>query len=194
MVWFAIASLAVSAGSAYMQNQQAKRAQRRQLSFAERQYQDWEQIFGNPMKQMSGYINSLSPEKYAAVGLENYEIEYSKALERLDADFAQRGLTNSGLAVQARTDLESQRIMDRVGIRRAAEDEVMNRRMQYLSMSSGNNAVNNMQSILNNNAANAMNQANQANANFASSAGNFAQTMYDLYGNSAAKTNTTTAR
>lgn len=198
MVWFALVGLAASAYSADKQNQTAKRDSRNSKNFAERQYADWEQIFGNPMKNMSSYLGSLTPERFTAVGLENYEKEYSAAIERLDADFAQRGLSNSGLAVQARTDLESQRITDRVNIRRSAEDEVMQRRMQFLSMSNSN-APQNMQNVLSSQAnTSSINSAN-ANANMAASAGAFMEAASNKWGGtqspgSIATTSTTTAR
>lgn len=189
MVWFALAGMAMSAYSAREERKNARGPRNASMDFAERQYKDWEQIFGNPMKNMSTYLGSLTPERYAAVGLENYELEYSAAIERLDADFAQRGLSNSGLAMQARTDLESQRISDRVGIRRSAEDEVMQRRMQFLSMSN-NNAPQNMQNELSGEAQRANQASMTANQNLSASAAAFMEAASNKWGSGS----TTTAR
>src|SRR5687768_16834129 len=90
--------------SADKQAQLAADASKEQLDFAKQQYNDWKAIFGDVAKNLSSYYEGLSPKTQTVRGLEAFEEEKNRALTTIREQFAQRGLGDSGLAMEAEMD------------------------------------------------------------------------------------------
>lgn len=139
------ASSAKSASSAASQQAAASQAatdaslqaSREQLEFQKQQYADWESIFGPIQENLSSYYQSLSPDTYAAMGLQNLQQSYTTSKQSLDRALAQRGLSTSGAAAQALTDLESQRMLGGASIRQSAAQEVATQKQNFLALGLG---------------------------------------------------------
>ncbi len=73
-----VGSVAVSGYSAYKSSKAAGKAadaqadaSAAQLDFAREQYDDWKELYGPIEKNLATYYQGVTPETYAAVGLES---------------------------------------------------------------------------------------------------------------------------
>lgn len=158
-----------------------------QLDFAKQQYDDWKNIFGDTAETLSSYYNNLSPDLYASLGIQNIEQEYTRSRQQLDSSLASRGLSNSGIATDNLTSLETNRMLGRAEARTQAPQQVANQQLAFYQSGQGmqsnasNQVGNSYSGILNtlgNNANrqqqlanNYTNQATQASAGVGSSIG-----------------------
>ena len=138
-----------------------------QLDFAKDQYEDWLDAFGDIRDNLTQYYEGLSPEKYEAERLQAFEEERALALEQLDTTLAQRGITSSGIAREAYTQIALDSAKERAKIRANSEDEVAMKQRESLQIGMGQNPANNVYNALSSQAAN----ANQAARDSAIAAG-----------------------
>jgi len=108
-----------------------------QLAFEKKKYNDWKKVYGPVEKNLAKYYKNLSPGKYAAKGLTAFNEERVKMLTALEEDFAQRGITNSGVAGSVMLQESMQAAETRAGIRMDAKDKVQGMRADFLSIGLG---------------------------------------------------------
>lgn len=113
------------------------KASEEQLAFQKQQYADWEDIFGPIQDNLSSYYQTLSPDTYTSLGLQNLQKSYQTSRDSLDRSLAQRGLSNSGAAVQGLTDLSTQRMLGEANIRQSAPQAVESQKQNFLSIGLG---------------------------------------------------------
>lgn len=101
----------------------------------EQQVADWQETYGSVEQNLSQYYSNLTPDYYLAAGLENYETEYQKAMERINTNFAQRGIDpSSALAMSTKNRMEVQRAKDRAKIRRDAPKQAADEQFKFLQL------------------------------------------------------------
>lgn len=108
-----------------------------QLDFSKQQYQDWKDIFGDTGEILSSYYNQLNPDMYASLGIQNIEQEYTRSKNQLDSSLASRGLSNSGIAVDGFSDLETARMMGRAEARTNAPAQVATQQLGFYQAGQG---------------------------------------------------------
>ena len=115
-----------------------------QLEFAKEQYefqkeqllerqQRFDSIYGSVESNLSNYFRSLTPERIEALGISNVDQQYGRAIQSLEASFAQRGLSGSGVAAKTFQDLEISRAEARAGVRAGAEASVAQQQIGFVS-------------------------------------------------------------
>lgn len=165
-------SSAASAEAAAASKKAAKlqyKATMAQLDFAKQQYNDWQSIFGPIEQNLSSYYKNLSPDSFAALGIQNIEQEYSRSRELLDTDLAKRGITDSGATVAGMTELEGNRLLGRAQVRAQAPTQVAQMQQGFLSVGLGqqaqlqqgiNSAYSNQMGVFGQQVSNNLNQSN----------------------------------
>lgn len=149
----------------------AKASQDSATDFARQQYEDWQAIYGPIQQNLSSYYSNLSSDYYEATGFEAYQKEWQAAEDETEADLAQHGLASSGISVLLKSQANLNKATARAQIRRDAPSQVAAQQQSFLTIGMQDNAAQNMQSTLNNNAANANTLANQTAASSSAATG-----------------------
>lgn len=89
--------------------QQQLQLGRDQLAFNQRQYDMWNQTFGDTQRHLAEYFNNLNPAEFEARGLQNIESAYASAQKRLTENLASRGIQGSGIEAAGAAQIESGR-------------------------------------------------------------------------------------
>lgn len=126
------ASSASAAGTAVAQGQ---------LDFAKEQYQNVLDIYGPVEQNLSEYYQSLTPEKYEAMGLDAYDNEFKAAETNWDAQMAQRGLSGSGIEAEGIASMNMQKTTDRANISASSESQWAQDQMGWLGLGTGAESV-----------------------------------------------------
>ncbi len=135
-----------------------------QIEFEREQYDDWKELYGPIEQNLATYYQGVTPETYAAVGLEDYNEQYQKSVERMNETFAQRGiLPSSGIAASTAAQGELAASEARANIRVSAEQQAINDKTNFLQIGMGQNPSNSMSQALGQQAALATQQSNLAN-------------------------------
>lgn len=145
-----------------------KRADKRAyaaMMFAQTQYNDWKNVYGDLEENLSNYYNSITPDKYVTKAFDAYAKESSTALTRVREVLAQRGLQDSGAAGAVETKFALDTANTRAGIRTNADAAVAKEKASFLSIGLGHNLRGEVQSVFNTQYANAAKAS--ANANIA---------------------------
>lgn len=163
----AVISGAVAKGAA----DDAQAAHQTELGFAQQQYNDWQEIYGPIQDNLAEYYNNLSPDTYAAQGIQYAEEEFARASEALNQSLAQRGITDSGVAASMEMSNQLDLARTRADIRQKAPEVVANQQLGFLSVGMGNDPTNNLQQVHSNNANRLSQESYAANDAFAQSVG-----------------------
>lgn len=175
----AVAGSVISSQSAKKSSQAASKSASNELEFNQKQYDDWQSVYGPVQDNLSDYYSTLSPDYYATMGLEAFEKERTQAQEQLTTNLAQRGINpSSGLAMQLETNLDTQAAEKRADIRRAAPAMVAQDQQNFLSIGMGRNPAAGVAGTLANQTAYNQNQANAANTAAGASWGNTLNTVF----------------
>lgn len=110
---------------------------REELEFQKEQYYDWEGIYGSMQENLGDYYNNLDPDKLVAMGLENQQKEFQQAQEQIRRDFAQRGLSDSGLELTTTAQNKVQNATARATIRSSGDEMANAQKMQFLGLGLG---------------------------------------------------------
>ena len=70
-----------------------------QLAFQQQQYDDWQAVYGPIQDNLSSFYQKLSPETFAASGLQQAQKQYDATQEQFQRTFAQRGITSGAQAM-----------------------------------------------------------------------------------------------
>lgn len=128
---------------------------REQLEFQKSQYDDWKDIYGDIQENLGEYYNSLNPDDFATLGLENQQREYQAAVTQINKEAAKRGISDSGLDFAATTAATFQNAEAKARIRTNAEKEVAEQKLGFLGVGLGQGTQ--MLGQINNAASNANN-------------------------------------
>ena len=90
-----VAGAAISSRSADKASSRAAAAQDAQLAFEYEKYDDWMATYGPIQDNLANYYQNLTPDYYAAVGLEAFEQQQQASMLRVEENLAQRGLSDS---------------------------------------------------------------------------------------------------
>ena len=110
----------MSSNSAKKAGKAAAGASDAQMQFERQKYDYWKSVYGGLQDNLSTYYNSVTPEYYAAVGLESFQKEREVATKRMDQYMAQRGLVGSGIEASLKSQTELNAAETRATIRRDA--------------------------------------------------------------------------
>jgi type II secretory pathway pseudopilin PulG len=144
-----VVSGAMSSRSASKQADAASDASAAQLAFEQERYDDWKAVYGPIQDNLSNYYSNVTPEYYAAVGLETFEQQYQTSLQRMDENFAQRGIDpSSGIAASLETQAELGAAETRAAIRRDAPRQAAEDKSRFLQIGLGQNPASSVSGAL----------------------------------------------
>lgn len=158
-----------AAGAADDASRRAAAAEGNALAFEYEKYDDWNATYGGLQDNLADYYNNVTPEYYAAVGIEKFNEEFQTGMKRIDESFAQRGIDpSSGIAGSVKSQAELDAAETRAGIRRDAPRQAREDQRSFLQVGLGQNPGSSLSSSLADSATNKANSANSA----ATAAGN----------------------
>lgn len=196
MTWGAVAvagatvvSGVMASNSADRQSKAASQASKDQLGFERQRYEDWQNVYGHLQDTLSEYYQSVTPDYYATIGLENFQQQYQTGLQRLNESLVQRGIDpSSGIAASLTAQAELSAAEQRANIRRDAERQSVEDRTRFLQIGLGQNPANSVANALSQQAQQAQSQsiaaqqsAGQAWAAAIPAAGKAITSIYDNY-------------
>ncbi len=149
----------------------ASDAAKTELEFAQSQYNDWLDVYGPIQENLSEYYAQLSPDAYAAQGIQYLEEESQRAFDIQAQSLAQRGITDSGISVALEREDQFDLAKGRATIRQQAPQSVADQRLNFLSVGQGNSPTNAYQQTLAANTGRTAAEAARANAQFGQSVG-----------------------
>lgn len=168
MTWAVTAAVGVGVVSSYQAgqsadkaNKAASKASKAALDFERQKYNDWKGVYGDIEANLAAYYNNLTPELYAARGLDAFKKEQEQAMTRVRETLAQRGITDSGVLAAVETQAEISGAETRAGIRQEAETATMAAKQGFLQIGLNQNPSAGLSAALQNNA---MIRANQADS------------------------------
>ncbi|AFV51098.1 DNA ejection [Vibrio phage VPMS1] len=119
-----------------------------ELAFAQAQYDDWKAVYGPVQDNLAAYYTNISPEYYEAVGVEAIEGEYEVIRNDLDRTMAQRGITDSGVALSIEKDLAISEAEAKADIRRMAPTMAAEDQSRFLQIGMGSDPSSNVSQAL----------------------------------------------
>jgi len=194
MVWAATAVAGATVVSGYMASKSAGDAsdaaaasEARALAFEREKYDDWNETYGDIQDNLADYYNNVTPEYYAAVGVEKFNEEFQVGMKRIDENFAQRGIDpSSGISSSIKSQAKLDAAETRAGIRRDAPRQAREDQRSFLQIGLGQNPGSSLSGALANTATNKANTASNA----ATAAGNAWSAAIPAVGNAIGAWNT----
>ena len=107
------------------------------LAFEKKQYKDWKSVYGPVEKNLANYYKKLTPGKYATQGIQAFQEERTKELQLMEENFAQRGITTSGIAGGALMQEALNAAETKAGIRMDAKEKVLAMKQNFLQVGKG---------------------------------------------------------
>jgi hypothetical protein len=104
-----------------------------QLKFAQQQYADWTRVFGPVQDNLSEFYTSLTPDYFAAQGLEAYQKEFQRQEQELN-DFFTANEIDSGVQVDVLSKGNFQAARDKAKIRTEAPFRVAEAKQGFLQI------------------------------------------------------------
>lgn len=129
----------VAADSASDARSDAKAANKQSLDFEKRKLESWQKVYGSVEKNLSQYYNSLTPDAYAAKGINEFNKQNELALERIRTSLVQRGMMDSGISTAVKLQSELGGAETRAQIRASADDVVASEKKNFLAIGLGQN-------------------------------------------------------
>lgn len=120
-----------------------------QLAFQQQQYDDWQAVYGPIQDNLSSFYQKLTPETFAASGLQQAQQQYNATQEQFQRSFAQRGITTGAQAMmeqQAALSLAQ----EKAGIRQQAPMQVATAQQGFLNQQVNNPATTGISNALQN--------------------------------------------
>lgn len=149
-----------AADSADNANKLGKKA----LGFEEQKYQDWQDVYGDMQSNLGKYYNSLTPENYAARGVQEFNKSNALELEKINTTLAQKGMFNSGTAAAVTLAAGLNAAEKKATIRSTADEVVAGEQSRFLQIGLGQNPGASLSQTLANQATQANNQASRDSA------------------------------
>lgn len=143
----------------------------------------WDEIYGNLEDNLSDFYNNLTPETFAAAGIEHQVKEFEQAKQRVTQTIAQRNIDGSGVGLSLDKQAEFALAENKANIRHDAPLQVAEAKQGFVT-SSGGKPGSMPRAPSTGVGPNATGVSNAIN-NLGSIAGNQAQRGYDLMDSSA---------
>ncbi len=148
--WVAGAVVVGAVATSVTANKASKRASKaseksleagdRQIAFEQEKYEDWQEVYGPLQENLASYYENVSPDYYAATGLEAFEQQYQTAQTRIEENLAQRGIDpSSGIAMSLESQGELSAAETRAGIRKDAPRQAAEDKSRFLQIGLGQN-------------------------------------------------------
>lgn len=137
-------------------------------------------IYGDLEKNMADYYNKLTPAQRTAQGLDRYDKQFKMAQDKIAQNYAQKGLTGSGIEAETNYQMEQQAILDRLQLAQDAETSTNQEKLGWLGYGSGQANLA-QQAMANANAQRLQSLANQQN-NWMNLAQQSGQSAGDIFG------------
>lgn len=185
----AVAGTVVAAGVGYAGQRQSAKAQRRaadqqaqamheQLEWEKQQYADWEKVYGPIQNNLSNFYSNLSPDYYAAVGIENFNKQFQASMQRIETSLAQRGIDPaSGIQASLTQQAELSAAETRATLRRDSERMMREDQMGFLGLGMQHNPAQGVSQALGAQSVHSSAMLQQANANYAQAQQAFGQSI-----------------
>lgn len=155
MSWGIVGGAAISAVGGLLSSKESGKAgeaaadtQEAELAFAREQYDDFKEVFGPLQDNLSDYYTNLTPDYYAAVGLETAKKEEEALIARLDESLAQRGLSDSAVGESIKAQVEIAGSENRAKIRRDSVVQAKEEQRSFLQIGLGQNPAGSVSSAL----------------------------------------------
>jgi len=111
-----------------------------QMAMETKRVEEWTDVYGPMQNNLANYYSSVTPDYYAAAGLEAFEQENEIKMQNIDEMFAQRGIDpSSGLAVSVESQAELGAAETRAEIRRDAPRMAAEDQSRFLQIGLGQN-------------------------------------------------------
>ncbi len=169
MGWGNVIGAGVSLIGGAMSRKSSKKSQskaddmsQKELDFQQARVDDWKAVYGDLQDNLSEYYNNLDSDAYITQGLESIEIEKERSQEMMSQNFAQRGISDSGIAVRSDMNLEMDTMQQRADVRRSADSAVADEKMRFLQVGLGQDPGESMSKTLADRAAEARGRADTA--------------------------------
>lgn len=111
--------------------------QKEELQFQKDQYTDWKNIYGDVQKNLGDYYKALDGTKITALGLEAQQKEYQSAVQLMEREAAQRGISGSGIEYAAKSAATFQNAEARARIRADANKKAAEEKLGFLGVGLG---------------------------------------------------------
>jgi len=132
------------------------------LDFEKQRYDDWLGVYGPIQKNLADYYSNVSAEYYEVQGLEAFEKERDIQMGAVQRNLAQRGISDSGIAIN----IERQEALDaaetRAGIRVEAPRKAAAEKASFLQIGLGQDPSGDLSQALQNQSTTARNAATTA--------------------------------
>ena len=110
-------------------------AQEMALAWEMKKYQDWKNLYGDIEKNLSDYYENLSPEVYAARGIEAIETEFNQVQANMNEFMVSRGIReDSGLGASLKQEQNMGRAIARARVRAEAPQAVADAKQNFLGL------------------------------------------------------------
>lgn len=157
-----VAGSLISSNASKKASKSASSADKATLEFNQKQYDDWKSVYGPVQDNLSSYYSSLTPDYYETLGLEAFELERNSAMDQIETSLAQRGISDSGIASQIRSEADLGAATTRAQIRRQAPQQVATDKMNFLAVGMNANPAPSVSKTLSDQAAGARQRADAA--------------------------------
>jgi len=108
------------------------------IAFQREQYNEWQSIYGPIQEQLAAYYSDIDTANKQVVAQLQDEASSTQAQETaLQAEFAQRGISGSGIEAAAMTNMATSSAQNRAGIRSSAEEIKAQNQMNFLGLGLG---------------------------------------------------------
>ncbi|UOF80208.1 hypothetical protein [Caudoviricetes sp.] len=124
--------------------------------FEKKKYEDWQNVYGSIQSNLADYYSKMTPDTYAAKGIDAFNKQNELVLENTKTMLAQKGLTDSGIGEAINLQLDLQGAEKKATIRSTAADAVAAEKGRFLQIGLGQNPGQSYSQLL-------QNQATQAN-------------------------------
>lgn len=111
--------------------------QKEELEFQKDQYEDWKNIYGDIQKNLGDYYKTLDGTKITALGLEAQQKEYQSAVQLMEREAAQRGISGSGIEFASKSNATFQNAEARARIRANANKAAADEKLGFLGVGLG---------------------------------------------------------
>lgn len=161
------ASLAVGiygANEAGKSADKATAAGKESLGFEKQKYNEWKAVYGDIQSNLGKYYNTLTPESYAARGVQEFNKSNQLELEKINTTLAQKGLMTSGTSAAVTLASGLNAAEKKATIRSTADEVVAGEKSRFLQIGLGQNPGASYSQALANQATQANNRAAQDSA------------------------------
>jgi hypothetical protein len=97
----------------------------------------WDEVYGNVEKNLGDFYKSLTPETFAAAGIQHEQQNYKQAMETIQTSLAQRGMDSSGIMASVTSQAELNNAEAKANIRHEAPLQVAQAQAGFVQSSGG---------------------------------------------------------